>query len=229
MIDEKKLLYLAAIIALIGTSSLYLYAATMEARDIDISEISNEDVDSLITTEGFVSEVVSYGDSLSVTIKEYGDNSSIKIFLEGNIVSRIEKREEILPGAKIGVKGRVELYQEDLNIRIVSPDDFTIIEETFSSFTQIDYLLDNPEWYEGMNVKVRGEIATLESRNNGTYMEIVPLEGDYRVLGAYIEGWYHNEYKHIIEKTPVVLNGRFNYNKFNGQWIITCEENPEYR
>ena len=193
MVEEDKLLYIAVIIALIGTSSLYLYSATQGATTIDISEIGSEDTGALIRTEGVISKVESYSDTYCITLKEKGNNSTIDVYASSKVISKMKNKSEIRTGAHLWIKGKVESYQNEINLRVTGPGEIIIKKKAYSSFTPIESILQNPEWYQGMNLKVRGRIESLEMVGNSTYMEISPLEEEYCLLGAYIQDWDYSE------------------------------------
>lgn len=229
MIEERKLLVIAVMISLVGTASLYLYSASQGAEEVRISEIGQEDVGALVELEGHVSELDDFGDSYQIVLKEEGSERSIEVYIKSQVLKLFGEKEELIPGAVLKVKGRLESYQDTINMRVSTHDDIEVLKPAYSSFVPLDSLLQNPGWYDGMNVKVRGNVERVKYFGNDTYFEISALDDGYGILGNRVEGWERKDHDYIPLGRPVVFKGVFRYDAFKGQWIVRGEEPPGSR
>ncbi|MFO7991824.1 MAG: hypothetical protein R6U61_05975 [Thermoplasmata archaeon] len=212
---------IAVVISLIGTASLYLYAASQEAEKVNIGDIDEEYVGALVETEGMVMDVFDFGSSMSIVIGDSDSKEEVDVFVGKNLISNMEDREDLIPGAVIWTKGRVELYEEDISINVEGPGELIIKEKAYSSFTPIESILENPGWYKGTNMKIKGEITFLRRYENQTILEISDLEGGYYDIYCSVERTSTDQY--LLQGDPVVIKGEFDYNSRIGRWIIEGE------
>lgn len=215
------MLTIAVVISLIGTASLYLYAASQEAEKVNIGDIDEEYVGALVETEGMVMDVFDFGSSMSIVIGDSDSKEEVDVFVGKNLISNMEDREDLIPGAVIWTKGRVELYEEDISINVEGPGELIIKEKAYSSFTPIESILENPGWYKGTNMKIKGEITFLRRYENQTILEISDLEGGYYDIYCSVERTSTDQY--LLQGDPVVIKGEFDYNSRIGRWIIEGE------
>lgn len=229
--EKKNIVIIAVVVALVGTASLYVYSASQDAERLSISEIGEEDVGALVETTGTISQADKLSGTHHLVLKDDDGMSSIDAYVDGNVIEAVDEKDEIRPGAVVWVKGRVESHQGDINIKVSGVGDLQIKEKAYSSFTPIGSLLENPDWYEGMNVKVRGEVESIEGWENVTYFEISPLEDgngtEYRVLGNKVYKYDHTENNTLIMGRPVVYRGEFKYDQVTGRWMVVGSEPPE--
>ena len=145
MIDEKKLLTISVIISLVGTASLYLYSANQDAESVEITEIDESMLGSHVETSGSISNIVTLEDRYLIELKEDRGNSTITTFVDNSVMSYIEEIDEVRAGAEAVVRGRVDIYEEDINLIVSRVGDFRITSTAYSSFTLVSELLDNPQ------------------------------------------------------------------------------------
>ncbi|MFO7792660.1 MAG: hypothetical protein R6W73_06745 [Candidatus Saliniplasma sp.] len=227
MIDEKKLLTISVIISLIGTSFLFLYSASQDAEKIEISEIDENLVGAHVETRGFISNLITLEDSYIMELKEDKGNSSVTALVEKRVLSYVSDLEEVRTGTEITARGEVDMYEEDISIIVSRAGDFRIENAAYSSFTSPGELLDNPEWHEGMNHKIRGEILSLQIIADDTILELEPLDGMDCELMIRIEDWDFTENYSISKGSVIVVRGNFGYDSYRGRWCITTESSPE--
>ena len=229
--EKKQIIIVAVIVALVGTASLYVYSASQDAEEISISEIGQEDVGALVETSGTISQVDKLSGMYQIVLKDEGETASLDTYVDENVIKAVDQKEEVRPGAKLWVKGRVESYQDDINLKVSGVGDLQIKGRAYTSFTPIDSLLQNPKWYEGMNVKVRGEVESVEGWENITYFEICPLEEGndtgYCSLANKVYQYDHTENNTLIRGRPVVYKGEFKYDQVTGRWMVIGSEPPE--
>ncbi len=226
MIDEKKLLAIAVIISLIGTASLYLYSANQDAERVEINDIDENMLGSQIETSGFISNIVTLEDRYIIGLKEDGENSTITAFVDNRVLSYIDEKDEVRAGAEVFVRGRIDIYEGEINMIVSRAGDFHIIDNAYSSFTVPSELLDNPEWHEGMEHKIRGEVLSIRSAGEDTVIELKPLNGDDCVLMVRIKGWDFTETYSISRGNVIVVKGSFEYDTYRGRWCIISENEP---
>lgn len=212
---------IAVVISLIGTASLYLYAASQEAKEVDIGDIDEEYVGALVETEGMVMDVFDFGSSMSIVIGDPNSKERLDVFVDKDLISDMEERDELIPGAVIWTKGRVELYEEDISINVEGPGELIVKEIAYSSFTPIKSILENPEWYQGTNMKIKGEITFLQRYENTTVLEISDLEGGFYSVYCRVNRTPHDDY--LLDGEPVIIKGEFDYYSGSGRWTIEGE------
>lgn len=215
------MLTIAVLVSLIGTASLYLYAASQQAEEVDIGDIDEEYVGAQVETEGMVMDVFDFGSSMSIVIGDPDSKDTINVFVDKNLISKMEKRDELIPGAVIWAQGRVELYEEDISINVEGPGELIIKEKAYSSFTPIKSVLENPEWYKGTNMKIKGEITFIQRYENVTLLELLDLDSGFYQIHCSVDRTAGDEY--LLQGEPVVVKGEFDYDSRSGRWTIDGE------
>ncbi len=229
MQDSEKLIALAIVISLIGTASLYVYAANQEVINLEISDIDHNLVGMKVNIEGVISRIRGAGTIHLLELREIGDNNTLDVVVEEQVMGSMEEINELMPGAHIRVRGIIETYESDISLRVTVPGELDILEKAYSRFTPIASLLENPYWYSGMEVKVRGIVTDVSSAFNSTYFEIRDLEGGYHRLGCFVQGIDLYTELHIVEDDPLVFKGTYGYDTGTGRWLVRGEISPDVR
>lgn len=227
MLDEKRLLQIAVIVALLGTVSLYIYSANQSVEKVAISDIEEKDLGANIKTEGVIEQIDAVGEVYMIDLKEKGTDQTIVAMADKTTVDDLESKEYMVPGATLVVTGKLESYQGELNLKVSKSDGLVLKERAYSSFTPIDSLLRDPGWYEDMNISVRGTIDGMHKMGNGTSVEIVPLDSRTNRLEVYVERWDYSDQYGVTLGDHVEIRGKFIYDPFHGRWKIVAQEIPE--
>ncbi len=223
--DGSKVLFVVTALALIGTSSLFLITASQEPPEVRVGEIDCQYLDTVVNTEGYVMDIRNFYGTFHVTIREPDDEHQMVVLIEGEMMDQVEHKEMIVPGAVVSFEGRVEEYGNRYRIRIASHSDVNVIEEARSSFTTIEAILENPWWYEGTDVKIRGEVKDLWTISRGTHMIICPLDNPYRRLTCEVDDWWVDG--DVVRGDLVVIEGVFEYSQWKGMWMVRSQGRPE--
>ncbi len=226
MIDEKKLLTFAVVISLIGTASLYIYSANQDAERVEINEIDEKMLGSQVETSGFISNIVTLDDQYLVKLNGDQGNISLTTFIDNRVLSYIDEKDEVRTGAEVFVRGRIDIYEGEINMIVSRAGDFRVIENAYSSFTVPSELLDNAEWHEGMEHKIRGEVISITSVGEDTILELKPLNGEDCLLMVRIKEWDFTETYSISRGSIIVVKGSFEYDTYRGRWCIVSENQP---
>lgn len=213
---------IAVIISLIGTASLYLYSASQDSLKVDISDIDREHLGSLIETQGFIRDSYTYEGSLYLTLVEEGSDESLETTIDEKVVEGIKEKDEIIPGAKVWVRGTVESYEGSLSLRVTGTGEFKIMEKAYTSFKPISSILENPEWFSGMRIKVRGCVNDIERTSEGTNFELSSLNDTYHRLKCKLDSSTGNI--SLARGDPIAVKGEFNYDEYDGRWTLNIEE-----
>jgi len=228
MLDKQKILTIAVIFSIIGISTLYIFSAQSSTRKMDISEINEELLGSRVRTEGVISEISWFGYMVLFEIKEKGEEESLTIVCDREIIDTDEKRREMVTGAEVMVEGELEEYEGEMNLRIDSIGELSIVNKAVSSFTPLSELLENPEWYEGMKVKVRGEILEVDNSTESSSIILTDLESKrYKLQCEIVKDLYDDE-KDIVGY-PAVLEGYIRYESETGTWKLRCTDSFEVK
>ncbi len=229
MPDKEKFIVLAIAVALIGTASLYIYTARRDVERVDIADIDHDFAGMKVEVEGYINEVRGLQSIYLLNLLGEKKDETLSVVIEEQVMGSIEEQNEIMPGANVRVRGVVELYENEVSLRVTVPGELIILEEAYSKFTSISSLLENPEWYSGMEVKVRGKVTDLETIRSGTYFEIEQLEGGYHRLGCFVEDIDLSEDFYMVSGDPVVFKGTFLYDTSTGRWLVRGLEPPDVR
>ncbi len=227
MISKDRLLFIAVLVSVIGTASLFLLTASSGVDQASISEIDEDYVGRAIKIQGTVAEVSSYEDTVYIDLKEKGFNDTLQVKLSKEQLEQIDEKEEIKPGAVITAKGMIDEYKGQYNLEVKDSYGIKLEKNAYYSYIQISSLLENPEWYEGMNIKVRGEVVSIGESYGGSDLEICTLGGGYKQVNCHIKDWPQKENVTILKKTPVVVKGEYKYDSYTGRWEIVSDSSPE--
>jgi len=221
MLDKQKILTFAVIFSIIGISTLYLFSAQSSNREMNIREINEELLGSRIRTEGVISDISWFGYMVLFEIKEKGYEDSLTVVCDRDIIETEEERNEMVPGATVMVEGELEEYEGEINLRIDTIGKLDIKEKAVSSFTPLSEILENPEWYEGMKVRVRGEIIEVDNSSQISTIVLTDLESErYELKSEIVEDLYNKE--KAMVGYPAVLEGHMRYDSQTGHWKLRC-------
>jgi len=228
MLDKQKILTIAVIFSMIGISTLYIFSAQSSTRKMNISEINEELLGSRVRTEGVISEISWFRYMVLFEIKEKGGEESLTVVCDRDIVDTDEKRNEMVAGVEVMVEGELEEYEGEINLRIDSIGELSIVNKAISSFTPLSEILENPEWYEGMKVRVRGEIIEVDKSTETPSIILTDLESRRYELQCEIVDDLYNDEKDILGY-PAVLVGYIRYESETGTWNLRCTDSFEVK
>lgn len=226
MISKDKLLFIAVIVSILGTASLFLFTASSGVKHSRISEIDENFVGRKVMVTGTVAESYSYEDTMYIELKENESSKILNVKVAKDRLEKVDNKEEIKPGAVISVRGFIKEYEGDYTLNVEESYGIELEKKACYSYTEISSLLENPEWYEGMNVKVRGEVVNDGQSYGGYDMEICPLGGGYKQVNCHIEEWSPASNETFLKKTPVVVKGEYRYDSYSGRWEIVSDTEP---
>ncbi len=230
MLDKDQILTIAVIVSLVGISSLYLFSSQQTTRRVSISEIDETMTGTRIRTEGFVSQISWFSWTVVLTLKESNHTEDITVVFDRDMADDLgEDKREIRSGAKLKVEGKFEEYDgkldlsEDSVLRVDSMGELSIEKEAYSSFTEISSLLENPRGYEGIGVKIRGDIIKEKKVSNHTILVISGFDDSYYELTCEIRDWAHED--DLVGK-PTVVKGYWEYEDNEGRWKLISYDPP---
>jgi len=221
MLDKQKILTFAVIFSILGVSTLYIFSAQSSNRKMNVAEIDEKHLGSRIRTEGVISDISWFSYMVLFEIKEEGQDESLTVVCDRDIIEDDEKRNKLVSGTKVIVEGELEEYEGDMNLRIDPAGELIIKERALSSFTPLSELLANPEWYEDMKIKIKGEIIEIDNTSDTTTVTLTDLERARYELRCEIEADLYNDEKSIIGN-PAVLEGYIRYEDHTGTWKLRC-------
>ncbi len=222
---KDKLLFTAALVSLLGTAVLFVYASSRSELTIDIEEIGSEHVGRKVTTKGYIASMGSYGETFYMDLRATHSEYEIHLRCEQGMLDSFEDGHELIPGALVEVSGIVEESGNRQTLRLLHSEEIEVLEPALTSFTPFDSILENPEWYEGMELKVRGEVKEIRPIYQGTLIVLGPLDEGYHRLTIEISGWYNEEMK-VVRDDVVVVEGPFVYRSSKGTWMIRSDRVP---
>ncbi len=223
-IEGDRVLFAVCLLSLLGTSFLFLLSASQEPPEIDIVDIDDSYLDTVIITRGYVMDLRNYYGTSHVTVRDPEDTDEIAVLIDPDVMEDIKDKEHVIPGATFSFQGRVEQYGSSIRLRVDSSNAVKLVEKTRSSFIPIDSILENPRWYEGTNIKIRGEVKDLWTISRGTHLILSPLEHPYRRLSCEVDNWYVED--EVVKGDWVVIEGVLEYSQWKGMWVLRSEEVP---
>ncbi|MFW6048017.1 MAG: hypothetical protein ACOC87_01790 [Candidatus Natronoplasma sp.] len=226
MLDKQKILTFAVIFSILGISCLYIFSAQSSNRKMDLTKIDENLLGSHVRTEGVISDISWFSYMVLFDIKEEGEEESLTVVCDRDIIEDDEKRNKLVPGTKVTVEGELEEYEGEMNLRIDPGGELIIKERALSSFTPLSELLANPKWYEDMKIKVKGEIIEIDNTSQTTTVILTDLESArYELQGEIVADLYNGE-KNIVGY-PAVLEGYMRYENYTGTWKLRCTDSFE--
>lgn len=227
ILNKDKILTVAVIVSIVGISTLYLFSSQQPTRRASVSEIDETMMGTRVVTEGFVSDVSWFSWTVILTLKEEGHPEGLVVAFDREIAENLgEEKLEIREGAKLRVEGKLEEYEGTLNLRVDSMGELSIEKKAYSSVTEIQSLLENPRWYEGMGVGIQGDIIDEENVFNHTTLVISSFEHNDYELTCEIKDWHHEE--RLIGK-PVSVDGYWEYDNNEGLWKLISYDSPSVK
>lgn len=114
--NETKLLRICLSVAAVGIISLFFLAETLEAKEIEISEITPEYIGQTISVSGAVSTITVREGMTFMTLEEEGESFPVVFFQD---IEDVYLDEEVLVSGKIQeYKGRLQIVGEKYLQRI---------------------------------------------------------------------------------------------------------------
>jgi DNA/RNA endonuclease YhcR with UshA esterase domain len=220
--------------SLLGILGLYAYAVSIEAKTQSISDIDSKDLGSLVEVEGYIREVKMWQDGeLNLVLVDYETGESIDVSVDAEAVQNLPDQEKMVPGAKVKVSGLVEDYKGNLLIHVLSSEGVKVIQQATTSIILLKDILERPEVFEGINVKVRGtvwEVEEIESINAITFTLQNSSQGNFYSVNCIVFNMSRlldmND-KSISYGSEVIFTGYFEYYAQNGIWQIQSYEGKE--
>ena len=227
MISRDRLIFTAVLISVIGTSSLFLMTADSSVNKVSISDIDEGLVGSKVKVKGRIYDIESYDETVYIRIKDEENERSVKIRVDRTSIDDLGWKEELKTGAVITATGIIDKYDGEYILETKNRYSLELKKKVYHDFVPIESLLENPDWYEGMHVKIRGEVSTLELSNGGLETEINPLDGGYKRINCFIKNYTPQEDQTLVKNTPIEVKGEFRYNHYTGRWEIITEKKPK--
>ncbi len=225
---KEKILTLAVIFSIIGISALYAFTAKNSARNIELSDIDEELLGSRVDIDGTISDISWLSYTVLFELKEKDVEESLTVVIDRETIEEHDEKKQIRPGARVRVEGEVQEYENDIQLKIDSVDDISVEEEAYSDFISIKKILENADWYDGMEVKIRGNIEDIDTEGENDNLIISDLEDEnYRITCEVERILDKNEIE--ILKRPVVVKGSIEYDSSTGSWLIRASSPLEFK
>lgn len=227
-LDKRKILTIAVVFSIIGISALYALTDRNSTRTLELSEINEDFLGSRVKTEGFISDISWLGYTVVFEVKEKGVEDSLTVATDRQILEEVGLKEKMIPGARVGLEGKLEEYEDEVQLKIDNTGEISIEEETYSSFTSIEHILENPSWYEGMEVKIRGDIKKIEESDQNLNLLISDLEEDKYIITCKVDQEINEAEGELLGK-PVVIEGKITYDSTTGTWMIRTSNEVKFK
>lgn len=202
-----KLKHFSLIFSITGIFILYLISKLSQPVLINISEMHEYEGKSVII-KGLVKEhhLTKYGSQI-ITI--FDENSTTEIFVEGQM--------DIEYGDKIQVTGKVQKYQDRLELIVNDNRQVKILQKWQNITMPLWQLAENPTKYLDVNVNVSGYVEFISNEN----FYLVDLEKKHSLLVLYT----YTKNVTIYPGEKIYVSGKFCFDKENFRYKIrVCED-----
>jgi DNA/RNA endonuclease YhcR with UshA esterase domain len=221
-IIKPRFFLLTVILATTGVLLLYLYAIQLEPTDISIGEINSEMIGQVVSTNGIVKEV-RLGQSMIITLIDIEGQSSILIYMPGDVHELLTFKSDIRSGAKLWVKGEVGEYNGNPEILIRSERDVVLLSTSTEIDIEIETLAKNPEHFRDLNVSVEGIVVSVEMfiYNDDSGTRLILRDGDYE-MSCIVYG--SDMTQKVVPGTKMTFEGTFEYYEGKLGWYLVRQE-----
>ena len=183
---ERRVIALNLVIIVI-LSALYLYEANIPPTKVEIGDLSKH-VGEYVEVEGIVLTVSNDGKSAKISDEKFQNSATIYFNFQLSLT----------PGSRIIARGVVKKYRDIYEIALKSEKDIEVKSDSLTLTLPI--LLENPQRYSGLNVRIFGHAIYWKL----IYLNVTDGE-DYAHL--YVYGDYEGEKKTHFYGT--IKNGTF--------------------
>lgn len=203
------------ILSIIGIIILYLISTQTKPKEISISEVEKYEGKYVIVEGIVIDEYTTKSKGKLITIRE--DNSSVLVFIEKSSL-------EIEIGDEIRVEGKVQKYQDDYEIVVLSDKSIEILEHWTNKKISLKQLSNNPDKYIGININITGYVIYVDKyeTNISFYLTDSVIGGNYslKIIGCSINSIVQN----ITDGDFVIVKGKFEYDDYSLRYIINVSE-----
>jgi hypothetical protein len=202
---------------------LFVYSLSLEPVEMEIGDLSTDDVGSFVSVKGMVASVrQTSGGGLSLILTDGRD--CVHVYVPEQ---RSSVEDRLLPGSLVSVKGEVQIYDGELEIYVSSPADIRIEDESAGDSIPPGVLAEMPETFEGETLRVHGSIRHIrvmrdaESEVIGTSFD---LSSDGYEIPCIVFGWdWEADPMDIAENRLTVFEATWSYYSREASWQLTSD------
>lgn len=232
MIDHRRLLILVITISLIGVCALFFYSSTIEPDPVSIEDIGDEEVGSVVITNGTINNarVLSDG-SLLLSVCDISSQDSINVYIPANVHSSWEGG-NLTPGTVVEITGEVILYGEEFEISISSVDDVSILAPPDTVRYELWQVMESLELMDGFEIVTTGSLRNLNVIRSsgelvGTSFELVD-EHDGQTIGLDCIVFDRDLTQDFDNGDIVLVGGELGFYRNKGVWQLVVETAEHY-
>lgn len=153
MVEKHLILVVCACIALVGTLALAAWIHREEPVRVNICDLEDVEVGTLVTVEGTLEEVRHVDPATAILEVRDTKGSSVTVFCPFPC-------QGAMSGSRAVVTGRLTLYKGELEIVVEEREDLTVTGGTRSPPVDVADLAREPWAYEGMEPRVSVVLLT---------------------------------------------------------------------
>ncbi len=231
MLDNHRFLAIAITVSIIGVLGLYFYATSISPEEMAIADIGEDDIGSLVRLNGTIKSTKTLEDgSASLELVDVNTNASIVIYIHQDRYEEyiMDNPGHVIPGAVFEFTGTIEEYQGAFELVVSSSDWMTRLADAGGTMTSAHQLLDSPDLYDGMTVRVGGTLESpyLISDANGTKgmgfeLEEIHDNRTYRLTCVVFDDDMIGDYE---TGSLVEVVGTFQYYAGTGSWQVMMDD-----
>jgi hypothetical protein len=218
--SELRLALAAVALALVLIAALFVYSRAARPRLLALSEVGEDDVGLLVEVEGLVRSARALSNSaLRITLVDRG--ASLAVFVPDAPAGSVDPS-LLAPGARLAVVGEVAGAAGGVEIDASGPSALRLVAPAGSESVAIGALLDAPEHYGGLAVRVEGTLGAVKSsRGDLTILAADPAGGVAARILIVAKGDPKESFSY---RDRLEVAGSFGYGYESGPgWRITVE------
>lgn len=205
----------AILLSIIGIIILYIISIQSKPKEISISEIEKYNGKYVIVQGVVIDDYSTRSSGKILTIRE--GNSTLLVYIE-----KSSKNIEI--GDKISVEGKVQKYQDEFEIVVLSDKSIEIIKHWKSNKISIKQLSKSPENYKDVNINISGYAIYVSTYENNTSFYLTDsLEMGNNSLKVICNS-NNSTVQNFTEGDFVYVNGKFEFDEFSLRYVVKVEE-----
>jgi len=151
----------ALVIAMLGISAIYFYAASVKPVAMAPGDIKASDEGTLVKVEGVIGHPYIGNTTTAFDLVDPATGGSVKVFVAFDLTKDVKAA--LRPGARAQVQGDVKNYKDRPEIEVKDHSGLRIVAPPEANDVRLDVIAGNKEAFDNMTVSVRGTVKDLKA------------------------------------------------------------------
>jgi len=151
----------ALVIAMLGISAIYFYAANVKPVTKAPGDIKASDEGTLVKMEGVIGHPYIGNTSTAFDLVDPATGGSVKVFVAFDLAKDVKTA--LRAGARAHVQGDVKNYKDRPEVEVKDHSGLKIVAPPEANEVRLDIIAGNKAVFDNMTVSVRGTVKDLQS------------------------------------------------------------------